>query len=172
MLPCTDHCLLQSGGRPRVSLRRCGRADPPSKTHIAAKRAGDTFDRLCALLLGAALLHGSHAGLLARVRHRPHSQRLENSGSKHRNFRNRRFQGSYSCLTGAVSVWSPHSVKTSFAKDASVVRIHDNVAGNHQHIQIRSPTSTCSNSSITSALNISTQPPLKGWPIRSSWLLP
>ena len=162
MLPCIYHCLLQSGGRSRVALRRCDRADPPSKTRIAAKKVVDALDTLCALLLGAAQFHWSHAGLLARVRHLPHSQRLENSCKKHRNFRNRIFQGSYSCLTRAVSVWSPHSVRTSFAKDASVVRTHDNVVGNHQHIQTRSPTSTCSNSSITSALNISTQPLLKG----------
>ncbi len=172
MFPCTDHCLLQSSGRPRVALRRCDRADPPSKTRIAAKKVVDALDKLCALLLGAAQFYWSHAGLLARVRHLPHSQRLKNSGNKHRNFRNCRFQGSYSCLTGAVSVWSPHSFRTYFAKDASVARTHDNVEGNHQHIQIRSPSSTRSNSSITSALNISTQPLLKGWPMRSSWLLP
>lgn len=172
MLPCTDHCLLQSGGRLRVALRRCGRADLLSKRHTAPKRAGDAFDRLCALLLGAAPVYGSRAGLLARVWHRLHWQRLENSGNKHRNFRNHRFQGSYSCLIGAVSAWSPQSFRASHVQDVSEGCGQDTIEGNHQHIQIRSPSSTRSNSSITSALSISTQPPLKGWPIRSSWLLP
>lgn len=172
MLACTDHCLLQIGGRLRAVSCRFGIADPPSKMYTASKRAEDAFDRLCIQLLGATLLYGSRDGLLVRVRRRPHSQRLESSGSKHRNFRNRRFHCSYSFLTGAVSAWLPQRVRTYFARDASVVRTHDNVEGNHQHIQIRSPSSTRSNSSITSALNISTQPPLKGWPIRSSWLLP
>ena len=139
----TDHCLLQSGGRLRAALRRYGRADPLSKKHTAAKRAEDAFDKLCAQLLGAAPLCGSRAGLLARVRRRSHSQRLENSGSKHRSFYNRRFHCSYPCLTGAVSAWSPQSFRASSAKDASEGPGQQGAEGNnYQHIQIRSPSST------------------------------